>query len=57
MVKCEPSQGLLLAKAEIELVYVGKNFAYIRGLDAGKTVIVESLANVKLGTKLKRKES
>ncbi len=46
-----------LAKADIELVYVGKNFAYVRGLDAGETVIVESLANVKLGTKLKRKES
>lgn len=46
-----------LAKADIELVYVGKNFAYIRGLEAGKTVIVESLANVKLGTKLQRKES
>jgi multidrug efflux pump subunit AcrA (membrane-fusion protein) len=46
-----------LAKTDIELIYVGKKFAYIRGLDAGKTVIVESLANVKLGTKLKRKES
>jgi multidrug efflux pump subunit AcrA (membrane-fusion protein) len=46
-----------LAKADIELVYVGKNYAYIRGLEVGKTVIVESLANVKLGTKLQRKES
>ncbi|MFA7325879.1 MAG: HlyD family efflux transporter periplasmic adaptor subunit [Candidatus Kapaibacterium sp.] len=46
-----------LALENIDLVFVGKNFAYIRGLDAGKTVIVESLANVKLGTKLKRKDS
>lgn len=45
-----------LDKTEIELVYVGKNSAYIRGLVAGQTVVVESLANVKLGTKLKRKE-
>lgn len=41
----------------IDLVFVGKNFAYIRGLDAGKTVIVEPLANVKVGAKLKRKDS
>ena len=46
-----------LAKADIELVYVGKNYAYVRGIEVGKTVIVESLANIKLGTKLQRKDS
>lgn len=43
--------------ADIDLIFVGKDFAYIRGLDAGKVVIVEPLANVKLGIKLKRKDN
>ncbi|MFN3194515.1 MAG: efflux RND transporter periplasmic adaptor subunit [Chlorobiota bacterium] len=46
-----------LDKEEIELIYLGKNNAYIRGLAAGTIVIAEPMANVKLGTKIKRNEN
>jgi multidrug efflux pump subunit AcrA (membrane-fusion protein) len=45
-----------LDKETIELTYLGKDNAYIRGLAAGTTVITEPMANVKLGTKIKRNE-
>jgi multidrug efflux pump subunit AcrA (membrane-fusion protein) len=41
----------------IELKYLGKDNAYITGLAAGTTVITEPMANVKLGTKIKRNEN
>lgn len=46
-----------LAIEEIEQIFLSRNYSYIRGLDAGKTVVTEPLANVKIGTKFKRKDS
>lgn len=44
-----------LDKSPIELIYLGKSYAYIQGIDAGTTVVNESLSNVKLGIKIRDK--
>lgn len=46
----------LLGRKEVEILYSGETYSYIKGLDKGTEVIIEAIPNTELGTKIVAKD-